>query len=86
LFLFISFQVRCAFDWGGATYPFERTNFSTDLTWSMMTNGYGNPAHSNFFVGMDNLHYLTSQASLFVFLLLFLVVVVFVVVDISLTG
>ncbi|KAK7095308.1 hypothetical protein V1264_006735 [Littorina saxatilis] len=60
------FQVKCVLAWGGATYPFTKTSMSMPNTWSALKNGFGDnltltPTSKNYFVGLDNLHYLTAQ-------------------------
>nr|KAG5706349.1 hypothetical protein BaRGS_033110 [Batillaria attramentaria] len=58
------FQVRCHFEWGvGITYTFERqewSNFDTK-TWSEIRDGFGDPSSEEYFIGLDNLHHLSTQ-------------------------
>ncbi|KAK7095310.1 hypothetical protein V1264_006736 [Littorina saxatilis] len=62
------FQVLCELQWGGSTIPFLRSSMPMPNSWSAFKNGFGDdltttPSSQNFFAGMENLHYLTSQAN-----------------------
>lgn len=64
-------QVTCIFLWGGITYPFHRKYSPSDpwstKSWTEVKNGFGTspagiPDKENFFIGLDRLHELLSQA------------------------
>ena len=64
-------QVTCLFLWGGITYPFHRkyspSNPWSTKSWMEVKNGFGTSPTSildkeSFFIGLDRLHELVSQA------------------------
>ncbi|KAK7106061.1 hypothetical protein V1264_017361 [Littorina saxatilis] len=62
------FWVQCDFDYDGAMYVMKWKSMSLDVTWNQAKVGFGedleqNPNSNNFFIGLDNLHHLTSESS-----------------------
>lgn len=64
-------QVTCIFAWGGVTYPYHRKYSPSDpwsnKSWAQVKNGIGTspsgiPDKENYFIGLDRLHELVSQA------------------------
>ncbi|KAL8602054.1 hypothetical protein ACOMHN_007324 [Nucella lapillus] len=52
---------------GGVTYPYKKTSMATNLPWTDFQRGFGDdlsatPKSTDHFIGLENLHYLTSQA------------------------
>ena len=72
-FLLSHDQVYCMFKWNGVTYVMSRTaskptsiNFNanwTQLKEGMMNEVRSDPSSENYFIGLENLHKLVSQAS-----------------------
>ncbi|PVD21994.1 hypothetical protein C0Q70_17797 [Pomacea canaliculata] len=63
------FWIFCVVDWGGLGYVLLQNNkLSLNMSWSTAKTGIGisssvaNGHSSDYFVGLDNLHYLLSQA------------------------
>ncbi|KAL8621112.1 hypothetical protein ACOMHN_048154 [Nucella lapillus] len=62
------FEVYCSMSGGGQTWPYFKSSMPTNLTWQQFKEGFGDDLKTirypgNFFIGLDNLHHLTSQAS-----------------------
>ena len=72
-FLLSHDQVYCKFQWSGATYVMRRAsskpssiNFNanwTQLKEGMMNEVRSDPSSENYFIGLENLHQLLSQAN-----------------------
>ncbi|KAK7095311.1 hypothetical protein V1264_006737 [Littorina saxatilis] len=61
------FKVVCGMKYGGITFLIKKNSLSLPLNWSAFKAGFGDnlnvvPDSENYFIGMDNLYFVTSQA------------------------
>ncbi|KAK7505138.1 hypothetical protein BaRGS_00003708 [Batillaria attramentaria] len=64
-FAWFLFQVKCEFAYGiGVTYPIFRPSSSDfNKNWLELKSSFGDPNGWDYFIGLQNLHYLLSQGS-----------------------
>ncbi|KAL8612764.1 hypothetical protein ACOMHN_033435 [Nucella lapillus] len=61
-----AFSVRCRLQWGGVTYPIKRSVSTSvpwiDVTWNQIKSGFSTSTSDDFFIGLDKVHQILSQA------------------------
>ncbi|KAK7501224.1 hypothetical protein BaRGS_00007709 [Batillaria attramentaria] len=58
-----AFQVYCYWYWQKTHFLSRTTQQLFNMTWETAKKGFGNTTSPDFFIGLENLHHLTSQAT-----------------------